>query len=119
MTRRQSRLQRRTAFMEAAGEMFEGMEDWYDQHPGASFGEIEIEARKRRRELMGKGMEIWVNGRDNGYQIEGVKCQKCGGEMTFEGYRKWGVVGLEGETELERAYYICPKCQGETIFPPG
>jgi hypothetical protein len=26
---------------------------------------------------------------------------------------------LEGDTELERAYYVCPKCEGETIFPPG
>jgi len=119
MTRRQSQAQRKAAFMEAAGEMFERVEKWYDENPEASFGEIEAEARERRRELMGKSMEIWINGRDNGYQVEEVICQKCGGGMEFEGYRKWKVVGLEGETELERAYYVCPKCKGETIFPPG
>ena len=27
--------------------------------------------------------------------------------------------GLEGDTRLERAYYVCPQCSGETIFPPG
>jgi hypothetical protein len=39
--------------------------------------------------------------------------------MRFEGYRRWKVHGLEGDTELERAYYVCLECPGETIFPPG
>ena len=105
--------------MEATGELFERMENWYDGHPAASFGEIEAEAREGRRELMGKSLGIWVNGRDNGHAVEGVECKKCGEKMRFEGYRKWGVTGLEGDTELERAYYVCPQCEGETIFPPG
>jgi len=39
--------------------------------------------------------------------------------MGFEGYRCWEVHGLEGDTILERAYYVCPECEGQTIFPPG
>jgi hypothetical protein len=94
------------------------LEAWYDEHPEATFGEIEQEARRRRRELMGKVLEIVVNGRDNGVQVEGVHCEQCGTEMEFKGYLPWTVRGLEGDAELERAYYVCPECEGETIFPP-
>ena len=33
--------------------MYEQLEAWYDEHPDASFGEIEAEARRQRREMMG------------------------------------------------------------------
>lgn len=117
MRRNQSRERRETAFLDEAKKMYSQLEDWYDANPNASFGEIEAEARKQRRELMGSGLAILVNGRDTGYQIESPKCKKCGGEMGFEGYRGWGIQGLEGDSLLERAYYVCPKCPGETIFP--
>lgn len=106
-------------FLAAASEAFEELEGWYDEHPEATFGEIEQEARRRRRELMGKALEILVNGRDNGVQPEGVRCEQCGGEMEFNRYALWTIHGLEGDTRLERAYYVCPECEGETIFPPG
>lgn len=119
MARTQSREKRRAAFIEKAGKMFDQLENWYDKHPEASFGEIEAEAREERRKLMGETLEVLVNGRDTGSQAEKPRCGKCGGEMRFEGYRKWEVHGLEGDSVLERAYYVCPKCAGETIFPPG
>ena len=119
MTRPQSRTKRQAAFMEEAKRMFEQMEEWYDAHPQASFGEIEIEARKRRRELMGKAIAQLVNGRDVGAQVELPKCKECGQEMEFEGYRDWNIHGLEGDSQLERAYYVCPECKGQTLFPLG
>jgi hypothetical protein len=119
MARKMSRKRRKEAFLMAASEAFERLEAWYDEHPEARFGEIEQEARRRRRELMGKALEVLVNGRDNGVQVEGVQCKQCGVDMEFKGYLPWTVHGLEGDTELERAYYVCPKCEGETIFPPG
>ena len=119
MTRRISRERRRAMFMEKAGQMFDDLEGWYDEHLDASFGEIEAEARKQRRELMGEAIGVLVNGRDTGMQVEAPRCAKCGHAMEFEGYRRWGVHGLEGDTKLERAYYVCPECAGGTIFPPG
>lgn len=118
MTRQMSRSKRKAAFLAAAEEMFEGLENWYDGHPEATFGEIEQEARRQRRELMGRALEILVCGRDNGIRIEGVLCARCGEEMEFERYLPWTIYGLEGDTVLERAYYVCPQCEGETIFPP-
>ena len=118
MTRRLSRKRRRTAFLEAAGQFYDQLETWYDEHPQASFGEIEAELRKRRRELMGTGIEVLVNGRDAGNLLEAPRCSQCGGRLEFEGYRNWRVHGLEGDVVLERAYYVCPDCRGETLFPP-
>jgi hypothetical protein len=119
MTRMLPHERRRIAYLEKAGQMFDELEGWYDEHMEASFGEIEAETRKRRRELMGEVLGILVNGRDTGMGVEAPACQVCGHAMEFEGYRHWEVHGLEGDTELERAYYVCPECKGETIFPPG
>lgn len=119
MTRTLSRARRESAFIENAKKMYASLEDWYDANPKASFEEIEAEARKQRRELMGAGLAILINGRDTGFQVETPKCKKCGCGMEFVDYRKWEVHGLEGDSTLERAYYVCPECKGETIFPPG
>jgi hypothetical protein len=119
MIRTHSAEKRRAAFLEKAGDMFDSLESWYETHPDASFGALEAEARVRRRTLMGATLEILVNGRDTGLQVPAPRCAHCGGVLTFEGYRRWGVQGLEGETVLERAYYVCPVCPGETLFPPG
>jgi hypothetical protein len=119
MSRPQSRARRRAAFLEEAQRMYDQLEEWYDAHPQASFGEIEAEARKGRRELMGKALAQLVNGRDTGAQVELPSCKQCGGTMKFEGYRRWNIHGLEGDSALERAYYVCPNCKGETLFPPG
>ena len=118
MTRRLLRAQRQAAFLESAKQLYEKLEDWYDAHPNASFGEIEMEVRKQRRELMGDAIAVLVNGRDTGFQVEAPKCKSCGRGMEFEGYRKWSLSGLEGDSRLERAYYVCPECSGEAIFPP-
>lgn len=116
---RLSRDQRRAAFLKLAEQRFEALEDWYDAHPEASFEEIEGEARRQRRELMGAALTLVINSRDSGYQLEAPRCPTCGAAMAFEGYRSKQVVGLEGDSELQRAYYVCPQGHGETLFPPG
>ena len=117
MAHTMSRAQRRAAFLECATQMFADLEDWYDEHSDASFGEIEAQARRQRRELMGQSLAILINGRDRGFQLEAPRCQKCGQPMEFQRYRGWTIYGLEGDTRLERAYYVCPDCPGETLFP--
>ena len=119
MARRMSRAQRRAAFLAEADKMFDALEAWYDDHPDASFGEIEREARVQRRAFMGQVLGITVNGRDTGVQVDPPRCSICGCQMTFEDYRDWTVRGLEGDTTLERAYYVCPRCERQGLFPPG
>lgn len=113
------RTKRLEVVTEMAREMYEAFETWYDAHPDATFEEIEEEGRRLRRQLMGQVFEILINGRDTGVGIEPPCCAQCGREMTFEGYNRWLIRGLEGDTTLERAYYLCPECQGQRSFPPG
>jgi hypothetical protein len=115
----QSRAQREAAFLKLATDLHTQLEDWYDDHPEASFGEIEEEARRLRRELMGQGLAVVINGRDTGVQLDLLLCPQCKQAMQFVGYRPWRVSGLEGETELQRAYYVCRGCEEQTLFPPG
>ena len=119
MSRLRSRAQRKAAFLEAANRLYDDLEDWYDQHPEASFGTIETEARRLRRHLMGSTLQGLINGRDAGYQLEPPKCPQCGQPMQFERYSPKQIFGLEGDTELERAYYTCAACEQQTLFPPG
>ncbi len=67
MYRRMSRAQREAAFLQAATHMYQVFEEWYDQNPDASSGEIEEKSRQLRRVLMGEGLAILVNGRDTGH----------------------------------------------------
>ena len=114
-----SRSRRKTAFVAAASEMYDRLEAWYDEHPDATFEEIEQELRQRRRELMGDTLALLIVGRDSGQQPNAPPCEQCGQAMTFEGYRSWTVKGLEGDTVLKRAYYVCPACAGEAFSPSG
>lgn len=118
MAQTQTGAERKAEFMAAAAQMYAQLEAWYEAHPQASFGELEVEARQRRRELMGSALAILINGRDSGYQTQRPPCPACGQAMEFEGYRRWGVSGLEGDTSLRRAYYLCPQCEGQGVFPP-
>lgn len=117
--RRQSRAERRMAFAQAALRAFDGLEEWYDTHPDASFGAIEAEARQRRRELMGQGLSLLINGRETGDHTAAPTCAGCGQPLEFEDYRTRTVYGLEGDSDLSRAYYVCSRCTGQTLFPPG
>ena len=119
MARRMSREERKQAFLAEAEAMFEQLETWYDENPEATFGEIEQEARRERRALMGRGLEVLINGRDTGKGDQAPRCPPCRAALTFNGYRRRWVQGLEGDSQLERAYYVCPHYQGETLIPPG
>jgi DNA-directed RNA polymerase subunit RPC12/RpoP len=99
--------------------MADDLENWYDAHPSATFDELEQRARQLRRTYMGQTLAILINGRDTGFQVQAPLCTQCGAEMEFIDYKEWTVHGLEGDTTLERAYYVCPNCAGQTLFPPG
>lgn len=114
-----SRSQRKAAFEQAARAMYDRMETWYDAHPNASFEELEQELRQERRVLMGETLATLIVGRDSGQRATAPPCEKCRQPLVFEGYRPWTVKGLEGDTVLERAYYVCSACAGETFSPSG
>ncbi|HZB94374.1 MAG TPA: hypothetical protein VE268_00295 [Herpetosiphonaceae bacterium] len=108
MPRPLSRVQRHAPFMQAAGRFLDVLAGWYDQHPAATFGELEAEARRQRRRRKGPALALLVKGRERGLQVEAPACPQCVQPIEFEGYRGRTVVGLAGDTGLERATYTCP-----------
>lgn len=114
-----SRVQRREEFLKRAGEMWEALEDWYDAHPQATFGELEQQARAQRRQLMGETLEILLNQRSHAVEVQPAVCPQCGSLMKLHEIRGKTVHGLEGCTRVERSYYVCSAGCGQTAFPPG
>jgi len=47
-----------------------------------------------------------------------MHCEGCDERMSRRGKRRRRIVTVRGEVEIERAYYVCPKC-GTGRFPPG
>ena len=116
MPRPLSRVQRHAPFMQAAGRFLDVLAAWYDQHPAATFGELEAEARRQRRRRRGPALALLVKGRERGLQVEAPACPQGVQPREFQGYRGRTVVGLAGDTGLERAASTCPRCPRTTRF---
>jgi hypothetical protein len=118
MTYHKSRSQRETAFLEVATRLYAQLEDWYDQHPNASFGEFEIEARRVRQALMGHGLALVITRGDTDARVKLPKCPQCCQSMEFTGYQPWGAASPAGETEIQPACYVCRACEKQTFIHP-
>jgi predicted RNA-binding Zn-ribbon protein involved in translation (DUF1610 family) len=102
--------------------IMQGIADWREQHPRATFREIEEEVDKRLSELrakmlsdtaMASAQAEWEKG------AAGVVCPQCGEQLEKKGKKKRTLQTQGGrEVELVREYGVCPKC-GWGIFPPG
>lgn len=104
-------------------EAIRGMLEWRQQHPKATFREIEREVDQRLAKMRARMIQDaalaseqveWEKGSENK-----PVCPQCGAELEKKGKKKRELQTLGGqEVELEREYGICPKC-GVGIFPPG
>lgn len=99
-------------------DMLAELRQWRAEHPEASFDEIAARLAPLRRKLMGEVMNDLALQHGNGYALEGRLCPACGGEMEYKGDPERQVEHLEGDTELARSYYHCPRCSTGS-FPPG
>ena len=99
-------------------QMWEKLWQWRAAHPEASIDEIVRQVTPWRRNLMGQVVVQLAAQHGSGVAVEGVRCAECGAELTYKGEAPRGVIHLEGEAELSRAYYYCASCKAG-IFPPG
>ncbi len=67
--------------------------------------------------MIGQVLEVLVNDRDTGFQLEPPCCEACGVEMEFKDHHDRTVPGSEGDTRLERAYCVCPECESKPTYP--
>jgi YgiT-type zinc finger domain-containing protein len=103
-------------------EIMSGMAEWRQQHPKATFREIEAEVDKRLAVLrakmisdaaMSSAQAEWEG------RVGEVVCPACGTKLERKGKKKRKLSTRGGqEVEIEREYGFCPKC-GQGIFPPG
>jgi len=103
-------------------EIMQGMADWRERHPKATFREIEAEIDQRLSELRAQlisdtalqsAQVDWETG------AIGVVCPKCGEKLEKKGKKKRKLETQGGrQVELIREYGVCPRC-GQGIFPPG
>lgn len=103
-------------------EIISGIAEWRQQHPQATFREIEAEVDRRLSVLrakmladaaLGSAQTEWVPGSPE------VLCPECGQPLEQKGKKKRRLQTRGGqEVELEREYGVCPAC-GQGIFPPG
>jgi YgiT-type zinc finger domain-containing protein len=103
-------------------EIISGVAEWRQQHPKATFREIEEEVDQRLSQLRARMLSdaaIASASADWEKSEAGPHCPNCGAELQIQGKkkRKMQTRGRQ-EIELEREYGICPKC-GQGIFPPG
>lgn len=107
---------------EQGKDLMAGLAEWREKHPSATLREIEVALDERLFELRASLLSETVNQSqlaswETGSQA--VLCAKCGQKLEKKGKKKRKLQTQGGrEIELEREYWVCPKC-GEGLFPPG
>lgn len=100
-------------------QMYDELWAWREQHPEATFDEIAAQVTPRRGAVMAEVLNALARQQGSGQVLEGQLCPECGGQMAYKGEPERQIEHyLEGETELRRAYYYCPRCESG-LFPPG
>jgi hypothetical protein len=102
------------------GTFAERLDGWSDEHPLASFGEIEDAVEEQlnllRAELVQRMLDkAAVRDRES---RASVACPECGRTLQSEGHKERRLtVRGQGEVRLRRRRKACPAC-GAGLFPP-
>lgn len=103
-------------------EILSGIAEWRQQHPRATFRELEEEVDRRLAVLRAKMLADAALSHSHREWEPGspeVLCPECGQPLEQRGKKKRRLQTRGGqEVELEREYGVCPGC-GQGIFPPG
>jgi predicted RNA-binding Zn-ribbon protein involved in translation (DUF1610 family) len=104
-------------------EVLDGMRDWRQAHPRASFAAIEQEVEARLARLRAHLVEeaaLAAAGAEVGALEAGARprCPDCGQELVERGQHE-RTLTIRGDqaVRLRRSYAICPTC-GVGRFPP-
>ncbi len=102
-------------------EILSGLTEWRQQHPKATFREIEQETMRRIAGLQARLMSDLAQTSEATTWADKttVLCPECGAEMHSDGKRTRHLQGPGGaDIPLQRSYAVCPAC-GAGFFPPG
>lgn len=108
---------------ELTEEALTGMAEWRQQHPRATFREIEGAlderlAKVRARMLEDAALASAAADLASAVAAERPRCPRCGGPLEAHGQEKRELTTTYDHTiTLRRSYAVCPSC-GEGLFPP-
>jgi YgiT-type zinc finger domain-containing protein len=107
-----------------AEEVLCGIKEWREQHPKATYREIEEEldkgmARMRARMLEDLALASTAAQWSQAEPSEKPTCEHCGTKLVSRGKKERHLQTQGGqEVILKRSYGVCPTC-GIGLFPPG
>jgi hypothetical protein len=117
-TMKETREQRKAAFLREAEMLFDELLDWEDETRAPTLTEIE-EVILTLRERIGRKMAAGVlEHQGAGTPVPGPTCPQCEREMRYKGEKETGIESRVGLLEVERGYYYCETCR-QGLFPPG
>lgn len=103
-------------------EVMSGMKDWREQHPKATFREIEVALDERLARLRARMLEdALLVSRAADWQADEAEppvCPQCGTVMQARGQATRTLTTQHDQAlRLERRYAVCPRCEAG-LFPP-
>jgi ribosomal protein S27AE len=110
-------------WQEQSEEVISGMREWREQHPKATFREIETELDERLSRLRAKMLQDTAlsSSQADWSQLPKAQrpvCPQCGTPLHSRGKHTRHLQTDGGqEVTLQRTYGTCPKCGGG-VFPP-
>ena len=118
-----SRKDLETGWQETSQKTLKRISRWREEHPKATFAEIEKavdeELGRLRRQLLEDVAQASEAAEWTSESDEGPVCSKCGVRLEAGSREKRKLsTGYEQMIVLERRYGRCPKCE-TGLFPPG
>jgi hypothetical protein len=89
----------------------EGLEQLWDQALGADLGRVELEVQQLLRQAGGRIVAGLGQAQVAALEEQRPQCAQCGQALRRVGLRPRYLVGLVGDTRVERPYYQCRACQ--------
>ncbi|MGH2507475.1 MAG: hypothetical protein ACRDHZ_08750 [Ktedonobacteraceae bacterium] len=120
----QSERENRLTGMSEGMMLLTGMTEWRQQHPTATFREIEEAVDERLAKVRAGMLEdlLKMSPQADWSQLSNERrpqCEQCGTPLVSRGKQRRRLQTTGGQQiELERSYATCPQC-GQGIFPPG
>lgn len=113
----------KTRWQASSDDMMTDVVAWRDEHPRATFQEIESAIDDHLARLRAHMLEDTASGsavadlRDTP-EVQRPPCPVCGTRVQHKTREKRTLITQHGQTvTLERSYAVCPQC-GEAFFPP-
>jgi hypothetical protein len=111
--------QRRAEFLAAAGELYDEVSRWRQEHPEASFDEIVAQVRPKRRVLMGELLTLLALQAGSGAVAEGTSVSNVRDDAVQRATARPGGAWRRGQSAQTCALLLCPVKLSQQSYRAG